>query len=227
MAEPGNNPERASRILDAAARLIVHYGFDKTTMGEIAAAAGISKGAIYLHWPSKDELFAALLLREMQDFSREWIERVMADPNGGKLGAMFLHSLDVLARRPLLRALVSSDRRVLGDFLQRYDPSLFARRMTLNQDFIRLLQAAGAVRADVDPQTIGYILACLRYGYLLLPDLAPPEHTPPVEAVIEALADFLERALAPAGGGDSEAGKQIVRQLMAGVMQQWEQGKLA
>ncbi|MBN8620470.1 MAG: helix-turn-helix transcriptional regulator, partial [Anaerolineae bacterium] len=65
---PDNNPniERENRILDAAARLITHYGFDKTTVSDIAEAAGISKGAVYLHYKSKEALFEALIIRESE-----------------------------------------------------------------------------------------------------------------------------------------------------------------
>ena len=58
------NSERAERILDAANRLFVRYGYDKTTVGEIADEARVSKGAIYLHWKSKEDLFEALIFRE-------------------------------------------------------------------------------------------------------------------------------------------------------------------
>jgi AcrR family transcriptional regulator len=60
------NKEREKRILDAAAALFTHYGFDKTTVSDIAAEAGVSKGAIYLHFESKENLLEALLLRELQ-----------------------------------------------------------------------------------------------------------------------------------------------------------------
>ena len=56
--------EREQRILDAASRLIAHYGYDKTTVSDVAREAGVSKGAIYLHWKSKTALFEALLFRE-------------------------------------------------------------------------------------------------------------------------------------------------------------------
>ena len=55
--------ERAQRILAAATRLILHYGYDKTTMSDIAAAANVSKSTLYLYWQSKEELFRALLTR--------------------------------------------------------------------------------------------------------------------------------------------------------------------
>lgn len=44
------------RVLETAARLFAEKGFDKTSMQEIAAFAGISKGAIYHHFQSKEEI---------------------------------------------------------------------------------------------------------------------------------------------------------------------------
>ena len=55
------DPDREQRILDAAADLIAHFGYDKTTVDDIARRAGVSKGAIYLHFKSKDDLFEGLL----------------------------------------------------------------------------------------------------------------------------------------------------------------------
>ena len=40
--------ERPTRILNTAGRLMTRYGYDKTTMDEIAREAGVSKGALYL-----------------------------------------------------------------------------------------------------------------------------------------------------------------------------------
>ena len=78
--------EREHRILHVASELIVHYGFDKTTVSDIAREAGISKGAIYLHFDSKDALFEALLIREMQLYSERWLELIESDEYGGRAG---------------------------------------------------------------------------------------------------------------------------------------------
>jgi AcrR family transcriptional regulator len=44
-------------ILDAAERLLERFGYRKTTIDDLAADAGIGKGTIYLHFPSKEEVF--------------------------------------------------------------------------------------------------------------------------------------------------------------------------
>jgi AcrR family transcriptional regulator len=48
-------------ILSAAMDLVGRQGLARTTLEEIAAAAGVSRGAIYWHFKSKDDLFAAIV----------------------------------------------------------------------------------------------------------------------------------------------------------------------
>jgi AcrR family transcriptional regulator len=57
--------DRVEAILDAAARLIIRYGYNKMTITDIADAVGLARGLIYLHFKSKDEVLEALIAREM------------------------------------------------------------------------------------------------------------------------------------------------------------------
>lgn len=50
-------------ILDAAEQLFVRYGFKKTSIDDVARAARIGKGSVYLHFSSKEELFAEIVRR--------------------------------------------------------------------------------------------------------------------------------------------------------------------
>ncbi len=43
-------------ILDAVGRLLLKYGYRKMTVEDIAREAGIGKGSVYLHFPSKEEV---------------------------------------------------------------------------------------------------------------------------------------------------------------------------
>ena len=52
---------RTGEILAAARNLMDRQGADALTMDEIAAAAGVAKGTLYLYFQSKDELILALL----------------------------------------------------------------------------------------------------------------------------------------------------------------------
>ena len=53
------NDQRAAHILDTARPVFVRYGFRKTSMTDIARAAGISRASLYLIFNSKEELFRA------------------------------------------------------------------------------------------------------------------------------------------------------------------------
>jgi len=53
------------RVLSAAEDIFVRYGFARTTMGDIAKAAGISRPALYLMFPDKEAIFTRVI--EMMD----------------------------------------------------------------------------------------------------------------------------------------------------------------
>jgi AcrR family transcriptional regulator len=61
----GTAPTR-DRILIAAERLFAERGFDRTSMPEIARVSGITAGAIYKHFASKDDLFFEVVRRAVQ-----------------------------------------------------------------------------------------------------------------------------------------------------------------
>jgi TetR/AcrR family acrAB operon transcriptional repressor len=62
---------------------------------------------------------------------------------------------------------------------------------------------------------------------LTIGDFKPPDRFPPYDAVMEALADMMDRALRPEDGSNSEAGKAIIRQITAAARAQMEQIKQA
>ncbi len=70
---PDVSRERNEQILEAATQVFAEKGFYKARMDDIAAQAGLSKGALYLYFKSKDAIITALLDRlfrhEMRDLS--------------------------------------------------------------------------------------------------------------------------------------------------------------
>ena len=54
-------PETDSKITRAAAELLLLRGFDKTTVDEVAARAGVGKATVYRRWPSKEDLAVAAM----------------------------------------------------------------------------------------------------------------------------------------------------------------------
>jgi AcrR family transcriptional regulator len=59
------------RLLDAARRVFASSGFHGASVEEIASAAGFSTGALYSNFDGKEDLFLALMEREIDEHSRE------------------------------------------------------------------------------------------------------------------------------------------------------------
>lgn len=55
-----NEPARRALILEAADRLLRHYGAQKTTVSDVAREAGVGVGSVYLEFPSKDAIVEEL-----------------------------------------------------------------------------------------------------------------------------------------------------------------------
>ena len=55
--------ETRNSILDAAERLFSEHGVSRTSLEDIAAAAGVTRGAIYWHFKDKSDLFTAMVNR--------------------------------------------------------------------------------------------------------------------------------------------------------------------
>lgn len=63
---------RPGELLNAALDLFVEKGFAATRMEEVAARAGVSKGTIFLYFPSKDELFKAVVRENISGRFAAW-----------------------------------------------------------------------------------------------------------------------------------------------------------
>lgn len=111
--------ERERLILNAVEDLLLEKGYHDTSMDEIAARVGISKGTVYLHFAGKEEMVFALLARKMERyeqaldeiFASSWtpaaklravLEYVYA---GGAVGSMqhYLQLIGTIFRDPELR----------------------------------------------------------------------------------------------------------------------------
>jgi TetR/AcrR family transcriptional regulator len=65
---------RPGELLDAALDLFVEKGFAATRAEEVAARAGVSKGTLSLYFPSKEELFKAVVRQTISGRFEEWNE---------------------------------------------------------------------------------------------------------------------------------------------------------
>jgi TetR/AcrR family transcriptional regulator len=63
---------RPGELLDAALDLFVEKGYAATRVEEVAARAGVSKGTLFLYFPSKEELFKAVVRENISGHFTDW-----------------------------------------------------------------------------------------------------------------------------------------------------------
>ncbi|GAA4044695.1 TetR/AcrR family transcriptional regulator [Nonomuraea soli] len=180
--------ERAHRILDAAAGLVLRWGYDKTTIEDVARAAEVAKGTIYLHWRTRDELFVALLRRERVAMLRAVRQ---ADPQ--TLDDLVRHLALGVMRDPLMRASVLNDSQVLGKLTRhkRADTELVSGFL----GYFETLAGLGVIRGDLHPGEHATVLGSVLHGFLTVSARLPEEFRLPDERVAELVGESVHRTL--------------------------------
>lgn len=106
-------------ILGGAQRCVLHYGSRKTTMGDIAAEAGVAKATLYNHFRAKAEVYAALAESEVlaaEERVRQAVDRPACD-QPGRLAAALAEAGRCVAEHPVLRRLAEHEPAVLAGLL--------------------------------------------------------------------------------------------------------------
>jgi AcrR family transcriptional regulator len=109
-ARPRRQPAdvRREQILDAAERVFAGQGLDASTMADVARAADVAKGTVYLYYASKAELLAALRARYLERMSEAIGDRAESSgtPTGKRLDTFIAGLFDFsLEHRRLHRLL--------------------------------------------------------------------------------------------------------------------------
>lgn len=202
---------REERLLDAAATLLVRWGYRKTTIDDVAREAGVGKGTIYLHWKDKNALFRAVIRREQQRFNAELQRRIAADPQGGLLHRITAHGMLAARSSPLIAAIVGGRSDIVGGYLGNMDPGTLQQLVGSGEAYLAELQRAGLIRADLPVPLIAYFLAALKVGLFSAPELHGGDDAPSVDQVAEAFSDLIRRWLEPEHPpGRSDVGKEIL-----------------
>lgn len=109
------NPDQTrARLLDAAVEMMGLSGPAGLTLDQVARQAGVSKGGLLHHFPSKEALFEALVRRLFDEFAAAVEARLAQEPPGpGRLLRAYIHAnlddsqdLPLEFAAPLLAALV-------------------------------------------------------------------------------------------------------------------------
>ncbi len=93
---------KRAAIMNAAVQEFRAHGYDATSMDKLAAAAEVSKRTLYNHFPSKDDLFAAILQQLWQHASQHIVPGFNASANLLEQLESFLHAKAISLTDPAM-----------------------------------------------------------------------------------------------------------------------------
>jgi AcrR family transcriptional regulator len=190
------NPETDRRITTAAAELMLLRGFERMTVDDVAAKAGVGKATVYRRWPSKDDLAVAAMAEiyatEMPDVDtgsirtdlKQSLVTALSFVNSPRGQAYLRTSMAEAVRDERIAALYrASAERVEANAAKMYERAI----------------ARGEVRADIDlsvvVQWVGGLIAMRAITHRPLPELED----------VDALVDFTLRGVLADEASDDDA----------------------
>ncbi|MGD9116122.1 MAG: TetR/AcrR family transcriptional regulator [Dehalococcoidia bacterium] len=192
----GKKSDRREQILKAALDIFSRKGYAAATMPEIARAAGVAAGTIYIYYPSKRELFVAViknlvistpllnLIEKLPDDRNNDIDttvrRILQD-------RFDLSRHQAFARMPSLMGEVQRDPELKAIWNEKFLQPF----MTQMDGIFRMMMASGKVRS-MEPAVITRAVGGLIIGFLIL-KIMEGEASPVNRFSQEEVADELMR----------------------------------
>lgn len=154
-------------ILQEAKKLFRHYGWSKTTMEDIAKAAGKGKSTLYYYYKSKDEIFDAVASREMEEvFQRVREEVAKAETAEDKLRTLCMTKFEILQQKAILYKIVRGEIEAnlprLIDLNRRYEIKEISLMRSILKFGIEKGEFSRYAAEDVD--AIAFTLVCAFRG---------------------------------------------------------------
>ncbi|OJT95320.1 MAG: hypothetical protein BGN83_18935 [Rhizobium sp. 63-7] len=177
-----NRIERERRILDAALQVFSEKGYVGASMDDIAAGAGLTKPTLYQYFPSKDELFTAMLTQERDHMLADF-EHPSASGMVAELYAFSWHYAETVLRPDMLSLarLIISEAHRAPDVGRAYQASGPDRLLAGMISYLNLQKQEGRLvfdDAELAAEDLwGLILSAPRNRALHIPDALPDRAT--------------------------------------------------
>jgi len=191
---PGNDKET---VLRRAIELFNRQGYDATSISDLAADLGVSKSALYHHFPSKEALLSAALDEALEGLSSAVAAAADATRDGrayDRVQATVAAAVHILAAHlPAVTLLL----RVRGN--SPLEQSALERRRHIDEQLARVVRQAadeGDLRDDVDPEVISRLV----FGMVnSLADWYHPDGPISPDSIAEAVTGVLFQGLHASG----------------------------
>ncbi|MGY1810737.1 TetR/AcrR family transcriptional regulator [Blastococcus sp. SYSU D00669] len=189
---------RRDQILDAATERFAANGFQATGMADVIAASGLSAGAVYRYFRSKDELIEAIVDRVLGRAAQRFETFLDEDPDPEPAAAVatavdLVASVAASGPVDMTRVAVQAWGEALRNpSVGRVASTAYGTMRGYFVEVARRAQRSGRTPADADPQLLGAALFSLVLGFLLqrllLGDVDPEGYVAAVGALLAPAA---------------------------------------
>ena len=145
-------PDKREAILKAATKVFARKGFFNSKVADIASAAGVADGTVYLYFKSKDDILHSIFDRGMEEFISEGKKEIdqITDPAQKLRRIAELHLAHLGSDRDLA-VVFQVELRGSTKFMEEFSAAGFAEYLELIRQTIEDGQQTGAFRTDVKP----------------------------------------------------------------------------
>jgi TetR/AcrR family fatty acid metabolism transcriptional regulator len=197
-ATRSDRPDKRTAILRAAIDTFAARGFFNAQVADVARAAGVAAGTVYLYFRGKDDLLVSIFERTMTDVVAEGRRSLegLEDPVGRLREIARLH-LDRLGRDRSLAIVFQIELRSSTKFMQRFSTTQLREYLGIIRETIADGQVRGIFRREINP-TVG---AKLVFGALdeMATNWILSRRKYSLVAEADVIVDFLVSGLAVAG----------------------------
>jgi TetR/AcrR family transcriptional regulator, transcriptional repressor of aconitase len=176
---------RRTEILEAARRCFARHGYEGATVARLEAESGLSRGAIFNYFGSKEDIFVALVEADQERLGRTWADEGYA---------------------AAVREIAAEDPAWLGVYIEatrrmRTDPEFAQRRREAGssvrgvvEDWLERARESGEIRDDLPADAVGTFLGVVIDG--LAVRAAAGLELPDLDAVLTLVGDATSGAAA-------------------------------
>ncbi len=169
-------PDKRERILRAAIRVFARKGFYATRVSEIAKAAGVADGTIYLYFKNKDDVLVSIFedrITKLMSVLRKEIE--VEAPFDVKFRRVIELQLGLLEGQRDLAEVVTVNLRQSSRLLKQFAAPLFTEYLDVIAGLVAEGQQEGIVRQDINPRVLSRALWGALDGIAVTWALSRPE----------------------------------------------------
>ena len=151
--------EKHRKILDAAKQVFARVGFYNSKVSEIARAAHVADGTIYLYFKNKDDILISLFEDELTRIIEEVRgELKLVKGPAARLRRFCEIHLGMVESDRALAEVIQVELRQSNKFMREYKNKRFMGYLALISELVKEGQLSGEFRADVDPELAMHML---------------------------------------------------------------------